>query len=136
VLVDFTSFLRPRGLALAFARGLFMLVAPRGPIMVRSSIKTYVTQLPRFFAYLAETGDRIDGPADLRTHHIDGFEAWLEAAGKSRVHAPTYVAKIVAVLRRIARSTGSHRPGASRAASLRQFAAVCPLAARAMLTAR
>ena len=40
LLVDFTSF-RPRGLALAFARGLFMLVAPRGPIMVRSSIKTY-----------------------------------------------------------------------------------------------
>lgn len=101
LLVDFTSF-RPRGLALAFARGLFMLVVPRGPIMVRSSIKTYVTQLPSFFAYLAGTGDRINGPADLRTHHIDGFERWLAAQGKSRVHAPTYVAKIVSILRRVA----------------------------------
>src|SRR3546814_12872436 len=39
LLVDFTG-LRPRGLALAFARSLFMLAAPRGPIMVRSSLKT------------------------------------------------------------------------------------------------
>ena len=101
LLVDFTS-LRPRGLALAFARGLFMLVAPRGPILVRSSIKTYVTQLPNFFAYLAGTGDRINGPADLRADHIDGFERWLAAQGKSRTHAPTYVAKVVSVLRRIA----------------------------------
>ena len=58
VLVDFTR-LHPRGLALAFARGLFMLVAPRGPVAVRSSIKTYMTQLPSFFGYLAGTGDRI-----------------------------------------------------------------------------
>jgi hypothetical protein len=101
LLVDFTG-LQPRGLALAFARGLFMLVAPRGPILVRSSIKTYVTQLPSFFAYLAGTGDRINGPADLRAYHIDGFERWLAAQGKSRGHAPTYVAKVVSVLRRIA----------------------------------
>jgi len=101
VLVDFAR-LHPRGLALAFARGLFMLVAPRGPVAVRSSIKTYMTQLPSFFAYLAGTGDRISGPADLRASHIDGYEAWLEAQGKSRGHAPTFVAKVVSVLRRIA----------------------------------
>ena len=106
VLVDFSG-LRPRGLALAFARGLFMVVAPRGPVTVRSSIKTYAIQLPRFFDYLAETGDRIEGPADLRASHIDGFEAWLEARGKSRRHAPTFVAKVVAVLRRFA----SDQPG-------------------------
>ena len=82
LLVDFTS-LRPRGLALAFARGLFMLVAPRGPIMVRSSIKTYVTQLPSFFAYLAGTGDRINGPADLRTDHKIG-----RASCRERVSSP------------------------------------------------
>ena len=101
LLVDFTG-LRPRGLALAFARSLFKLAAPRGPIMVRSSLKTYANQLPSFFAYLAGTGDRINGPADLRAHHIDGFETWLSAQGKSRVHGPTYVAKVVSVLRRIA----------------------------------
>ena len=67
LLVDFTG-LRPRGLALAFARSLFMLAAPRGPIMVRSSLKTYANQLPSFFSYLAGTGDGINGPADLRAH--------------------------------------------------------------------
>lgn len=41
VLVDFTT-LRPRGLALAFARGLFSLVAPRGPIIVRTTVKAYL----------------------------------------------------------------------------------------------
>src|SRR3546814_2830100 len=94
LLVDFTG-LRPRGLALAFARSLFMLAAPRGPIMVRSSLKTYANQLPSFFSYLAGTGDGINGPADLRAHHIDGFETWLSAQGKSCVHGPTYVAKVV-----------------------------------------
>src|SRR3546814_4511386 len=84
LLVDFTG-LRPRGLALAFARSLFMLAAPRGPIMVRSSLKTYANQLPSFFSYLAGTGDGINGPADLRAHHIDGFETWLSAQGKSCV---------------------------------------------------
>src|SRR3546814_20349970 len=79
-----------------------MLAAPRGPIMVRSSLKTYANQLPSFFSYLAGTGDGINGPADLRAHHIDGFETWLSAQGKSCVHGPTYVAKVVSVLRRIA----------------------------------
>src|SRR3546814_1613065 len=85
LLVDFTG-LRPRGLALAFARSLFMLAAPRGPIMVRSSLKTYANQLPSFFSYLAGTGDGINGPADLRAHHIDGFETWLSAQGRSEEH--------------------------------------------------
>ena len=101
VLVDFTT-LRPRGLALAFARGLLMVVAPRGPVTVRSSIKTYTNQLPHFFTYLASTGDRIASPTDLQARHIDGFEAWLEAQGKSRRHAATFVAKVVSVLRRVA----------------------------------
>lgn len=107
VLVDFTA-LHPRGLAIAFAHGLFSLIAPRGPIIVRTTVKAYTNTLPRFFTYLATTTDRIDGPADLRARHIDGFEAWLEAAGKSRVHLCTVVAKIVTVLRRIATDT----PGA------------------------
>lgn len=106
LLVDFTA-LRPRGLALAFAHGLFSLVAPRGPIIVRTTVKAYTNTLPHFFTYLATTSDRINGPVDLRARHIDGFEAWLEAAGKSRVHLPTVVAKIVAVLRRIATDTPS-----------------------------
>src|SRR3546814_20974130 len=34
--------------------------------------------------------------------YIDGFETWLSAQGKSCVHGPNYVAKVVSVLRRIA----------------------------------
>lgn len=101
LLVDFTN-LRPRGLALAFAKGLFKLVAPRGPVTARSSVRAYASQLPRFFVYLAQTGDRIDGPADLRARHIDGFETWLAAQGKSAMQAPIIVAKVVSVLRNIA----------------------------------
>lgn len=101
LLVDFTN-MRPRGLALAFAKGLVMLVAPRGPVTVRSSVKAYANQLPRFFVYLAQTGDRINGPTDLRARHIDGFETWLAAQGKSLLQAPIIVAKVVSVLRKIA----------------------------------
>jgi hypothetical protein len=105
VLVDFTTCCARVAWRSPLPAACSSLVAPRGPIIVRTTVKTYTNTLPRFFAYLATTTDRIDGPADLRARHIDGFEAWLEAAGKSRVHLPTYVAKIVAVLRRIATDT-------------------------------
>ncbi|WP_298280449.1 hypothetical protein [uncultured Bradyrhizobium sp.] len=101
VLIDFTA-LRPRSLALAFARGLLMVVAPRGPVTVRSSVKRYANELPKFFEYLASTDHHIGGPSDLRASHINGFEAWLEVQGKSRKHAATIVAKVVSVLRRVA----------------------------------
>jgi hypothetical protein len=69
-----------------FARGLFMAGCPRGPIMVRSSIKTYVTSC-QLLAYLAGTGDRINGPADLRAHHIDGFERGSRSGQVARARA-------------------------------------------------
>jgi len=100
-LVDYTA-LKPRQLALACARALRHLSAPGGPLTVRSSIKAYAVTLPRFFAYLAQTRDRICGPEDLRARHLDGFEAWLEADGLSRTHLFTVLVKVVATLRRIA----------------------------------
>jgi hypothetical protein len=100
-LVDYTA-LQPRRLALACARALRQLGAPGGPLTVRSTIKAYAVTLPRFFAYLAQTRDRIGGPEDLRSHHVDGFEAWLEAGGLSRTHLFTVLVKVVAILRRIA----------------------------------
>jgi hypothetical protein len=100
-LVDYTG-LRPRRLALAFARALRCLAGPGGPLGVRSTVKAYAITLPRFFAYLKTTGERIDGVEDLRSRHIDGFEAWLEAEGLSRTHLFTVVVKVVAALRQIA----------------------------------
>ena len=79
-----------------------MIVPPHGPVAVRSSIKAYVYRLPAFFDYLTTTGDRIANASDLRAHHIDGFERWLEAQGKSRDFAPMIVSKIVNLLRRLA----------------------------------
>lgn len=100
-LVDYTA-LSPRRLALACARALRHLGAPGGPLTVRSTIRAYAVTLPRLFAYLAQTRERISGPEDLRAHHVDGFEAWLEAEGLSRTHLFTVLVKVVATLRRIA----------------------------------
>lgn len=101
VLVDFTS-LRPRGLALAFARALRGLAGFGGPLGVRSTVKAYATSLPRFFQYLAAARERVSGPQDIRARHVDGFEAWLEAQGLSRPHLFTVLVKVVAVLRQVA----------------------------------
>ena len=100
-LIDYTQ-LKPRRLALAVARALRQLGASGGPLTVRSTIKAYAVTIPRFFAYLAQTRNRIGGPEDLRGHHVDGFEAWLEAEGLSRTHLFTVLVKVVATLRRIA----------------------------------
>ena len=100
-LIDYTQ-LKPRRLALAVAGALRQLGASGGPLTVRSTVKAYAVTLPRFFAYLAQTRDRIGGPEDLRAHHVNGFEAWLEAEGLSRTHLFTVLVKVVATLRRIA----------------------------------
>lgn len=101
VLVDYTK-LRPRRLALASACALRDLAGPGGPLGVRSTVKAYAITVPQFFAYLAETGEPIHGPDDLRAHHITGFEAWLENRGLSRIHLFTVLVKVIAILRQIA----------------------------------
>jgi hypothetical protein len=106
-LIDYTQ-LKPRRLALVVARALRQLGASGGPLTVRSTVKAYAVTLPRFFAYLAQTRDRIGGPEDLRAHHVDGFEAWLEAEGLSRTHLFTVLVKVVATLRRIAAEPNVH----------------------------
>jgi hypothetical protein len=104
-LIDYTG-LKPRRLALAFARALRQLGAPGGPLTVRSTIKAYAATLPRFFAYLAQAGDCVGGPEDLQAHHVDGFEAWLEAEGLSRIHLFTVLVKVIAMLRQVAADLG------------------------------
>lgn len=100
-LIDFAG-LKPRRLALAFARALRQLAAPGGPLGARTTVKAYAVSMPRFFTYLLEAQEPIAGPEDLRGRHVDGFEAWLEADGLSRIHLFTVLVKLIAVLRQIA----------------------------------
>jgi len=100
-LIDYTR-LKPRRLALAFARALRHLAAPGGPLGVRSTVKAYAVTLPQFLTYLQEAGERVAGADNLRGRHIDGFEAWLEARNLTRTNLFTVLVKVVSVLRQIA----------------------------------
>ena len=100
-LIDFTA-LRPRRLALAVGRALRHLAAPGGPLGARSTVKAYAVTIPKFFAYLADTGEPVAGIETLRARHVDGFEGWLEAGGLTRIHLFTVLVKIVGVLRQVA----------------------------------
>ena len=102
-LIDFTA-LRPRRLALAAGRALRHLAAPGGPLGARSTVKAFAVTIPKFFAYLADTGELVAGIETLRARHVDGFEGWLEARGLTRIHLFTVLVKIVGVLR-----AGRHR---------------------------
>lgn len=99
--VDYTR-LKPRWLALALARSLRRLAGLGGPLSVRSTVMAYTCTLPKFFTYLASTGDRFDAPEHLEGRHMDGFEAWLEASGKSASYRFTLLIKIVTTLRDVA----------------------------------
>jgi len=100
-LIDYTA-LWPRRLALAVAYALRHLAASGGPLGARSTVKAYAVTLPKFFAYLAEAGEPVAGIETVRARHVDGFEAWLEAAGLTRIHLFTVLVKVVGVLRQIA----------------------------------
>ena len=100
-LIDFTA-LRPRRLALAAGRALRHLAAPGGPLGARSTVKAFAVTIPKFFAYLADTGELVAGIETLRARHVDGFEGWLEARGLTRIHLFTVLVKIVGVLRQVA----------------------------------
>jgi hypothetical protein len=95
-LIDYVD-LRPRRLALAFASALRELA----PTIARTTVIQHANGLKRFFHFLNETAVKIDGPEQLRTEHIDGFERWLEAAGVTTIHRHTILAKVIIALRTI-----------------------------------
>lgn len=98
VSIDFVE-LRPRRLALAFAKALRMMSEPGGGLGARSTVKQHASAYRIFFAYLAEAAPRIRGPEDLRALHVDGFESWLEAHGLKPIHRHTVLAKPLQALR-------------------------------------
>ena len=98
--LDFTD-LRPRSLAIDAARAIRRLIQVGGPLGARSTIKAYSNTLRIYFAFLASKFPDLTMCRQTEAAHIDRFEEWLEAEGKSRVYAFTILSKIVVVFREI-----------------------------------
>ncbi len=101
VLIDYAH-LAPRWLAIAFGRALRRLAGLGGRLTVRSTVTSYARILPMFLAYLVDTKCECDAPDRLGADHIDGFEAWLAAKGKSDIHLLFILTKIIVALREVA----------------------------------
>lgn len=99
--VDYVR-LRPRWLALAFARALRRLAGLGGRLSVKSTVSAYVRTLPLFFEYMTEAEDVPNAPECLQARHIDGFEAWLATKGKSPINLLFILNKIIVALREVA----------------------------------
>ncbi|MAU45823.1 MAG: hypothetical protein CMP09_13540 [Yangia sp.] len=98
--LDFID-LRPRPLAIDAAQAIRRLAEVGGPLGARSSVMAYANAIRIFFAFLASEAPSLRKSRQVEDAHIDGFEDWLDANGKSRVHAFTILSKIVVVFREI-----------------------------------
>lgn len=98
--LDFID-LRPRPLAIDAAQAIRRLGEIGGPLGARSTIMAYANAVRIFFTFLASEACSLRTSHQIEATHIDGFEDWLDAEGKSRVHAFTILSKIVVVFREI-----------------------------------
>ena len=98
--IDFTD-LKPRPLAIEMAQAIRRLSEVGGPLGARSTILAYARTVRIFFRYLWVEAKAFSSSRQIEVAHIDGFEAWLEAEGKSGVHAFTLLSKIVVIFREI-----------------------------------
>ncbi|MEO0830022.1 MAG: hypothetical protein AAFY03_06135 [Pseudomonadota bacterium] len=98
--LDFTN-LRPRALAIEMAQAVRRLSEVGGPLGARSTILAYARTVSIFLRYMASEAPTVSSSAQVAARHIDGFEGWLEAEGKSRVHTFMLLSKIVVVFREI-----------------------------------
>ncbi|KIX16329.1 hypothetical protein [Paracoccus sp. 228] len=99
-ILDFTD-LRPRPLAIDVAQAIRRLSEIGGPLGARTTVKAYANAIPIFFDFLASEASSLTMTSEIEAKHIDKFEDWLDAKGKSRVHAFTLLSKIVLVFREI-----------------------------------
>jgi hypothetical protein len=100
VLIDLID-LEPRPLAIAFAGALRRAAGLGGTLGAASTIKQHVQAYRGFFAYLREHAGIVRNAADLRAAHLDGYEAMLEASGRSPTHRHCTIAKPILALRAI-----------------------------------
>ncbi len=100
VLVDLVDIM-PRPLAIAFAAALRRLAGVGGALGAASTIKQHLQAYRWFFAYLREHASSVRGPTDLRPDHLDGYDAALEASGRSSLFRHALLAKPIIALRSI-----------------------------------
>lgn len=137
--LDFAD-LRPRPLAIDTAQAIRRLSEVGGPLGARSTVMAYANTVRIFFAFLASEASSLRKSHQIEAMHIDGFEDWLDAEGKSRVHAFTILSKIVVVFREI----GAEQPDRLsqslrdrlRYTSARAFERPCPRDAYSPYVAR
>ncbi len=91
----------PRPLAIAFAAALRRLAGVGGALGAASTIKQHLQAYRWFFAYLREHASSVRGPTDLRPDHLDGYDAALEASGRSSLFRHALLAKPIIALRSI-----------------------------------
>jgi hypothetical protein len=97
-LIDFRD-LTPTSLARLFAEALKRAVGLGGSIGAITTVLQYQNAIRKFFIFLAESCDGIAHPSDLRSEHIDGFEAWLECRGLQPLHRHGVLSKPINCLR-------------------------------------
>lgn len=98
--LDFTG-LRPRALAIEMAPAIRRLAEVGGPLGARSTLLAYARTVRIFFRYIVAEAPTVLSCGQVAARHIDGFESWLEAEGKSRVHVFTLLSKMVVTFREI-----------------------------------
>ena len=98
--LDFTD-LRPRLLAIEIAQAIRRLSQVGGPLGARNTVRAYVSTTRIFFGFLASEASSLRASYEIEAKHIDGFEGWLDAKGKSRIHASSILSKVVLVFREI-----------------------------------
>jgi len=91
--------LKPSSLARLFATALRDAAATSGTIRAITTVIQYENAIRKFFFYLAGSDSDIFQPSDLRSHHIDGFEQWLQSLGKKPIHRQVILSKPINCLR-------------------------------------
>jgi hypothetical protein len=105
--VDLAGLGRPN-LLRPFIETLWRICQIGGPAGARSTAKSYVSAVRRFWAYLDDRHPAIQRPEDLAPGHINDFEIWLRDGRHSDITAHQIMARLTVCLR----AMHGERPGA------------------------
>ena len=70
-----------------------------GPSLIRRSVHRLLLDLRRFWTFLTERGDLLEGLADLTVAVIDDYETWAERRAGGRIQQRHLLAAVIGVLR-------------------------------------
>lgn len=101
VLIDFRD-LEPRPFALAAAQAIRRRSEIGGPTGTDHGVKAHNFAIRIFCQYLSTGMPRIRQSGEIEPRHLDDFESWLEAQGRSRTYVYAIMRRTVVILREIA----------------------------------